>query len=673
MNIDQKDTTRVEAEAVLNSVGLPISDQAVNTVRSMADRIGFHLAALMTDDLTKEIWGKWYPNQIQRLQSRDFRSALRELFADGLSIGFSVNRFREISRNLPDPIEGSINWIPYFEDAIEGKNNCSLRLCLSTTQFQKYNEDRSGSSDSDQTFDGMLDTMRDGLFYELGIILPIFEVLEEDTLPENEIRIEWNDLRLPSRKIIGADQILVNDTPERLRLLNITGERTTNPANGNECAFVDAAMRSICEDTGLTTWDDRGYIVLLLSNCIRRGAASFVNRYFLEYILSSLEQAFPILIKKIREHFDGDMLVQILRGLLQEEISIRDLRKILDCLLSANMTLSDDHGDISLSKHILFFHNASSPVLTHRARRFYQLTPTDYISHVRTELKQYISHKYTRSQNTLIVYLIDPQTESRLLQPKPLTASEKDSLLNSFQTEVDSLPSTATNPVVLTTLQIRHLLRQEIFHDFPNLAVLSYHELSPDMNIQPIARIDPQLEPYDESLYHFIESLPELTTLTEMEPFETTHTLNQSNEKLIRFLEGQKKEIISLVCKQLSEKRSDHPQPKNRHSDTPFQDFLEILYDGYLDLLVLERSQRLKTLFKQIASILMSSKIDYHDFFKIHLNLQEEIRKKLFEFETEFDSEQIRQLLISLESVADQVVDQFLSVNFQWNFKLTSP
>jgi type III secretion protein V len=55
--------------------------------------------------------------------------------------------------------------------------------------------------------------------------------------------------------------------------------------------------------------------------------------------------------------------------------------------------------------------------------------------------------------------------------------------------EVGSLSTAAQNPVLLTSMDIRRTLQKLIEPDFPNLAVLSYQELSPEMNIQPIARI----------------------------------------------------------------------------------------------------------------------------------------------------------------------------------------
>ena len=66
---------------------------------------------------------------------------------------------------------------------------------------------------------------------------------------------------------------------------------------------------------------------------------------------------------------------------------------------------------------------------------------------------------------------------------------ERRRLLDGILEQLDDLPPTAHMPVLLTTMNVRARLRREIKDKFPYLAVLSYRELSPDMNIQPIARI----------------------------------------------------------------------------------------------------------------------------------------------------------------------------------------
>jgi type III secretion protein V len=136
----------------------------------------------------------------------------------------------------------------------------------------------------------------------------------------------------------------------------------------------------------------------------------------------------------------------------------------------------------------VFAHNAFPAALA-ASEHSLQLTVADYVSNVRASLKRYISHKYTRGQNTLIVYLLDPQIEARLRDPTELRLEERTEFIRCVRTEVGSLPPTAQEPVLLTSFECRLRLRNELRHEFPRLMVVSYQELSPDMNIQPIARI----------------------------------------------------------------------------------------------------------------------------------------------------------------------------------------
>jgi type III secretory pathway component EscV len=54
---------------------------------------------------------------------------------------------------------------------------------------------------------------------------------------------------------------------------------------------------------------------------------------------------------------------------------------------------------------------------------------------------------------------------------------------------VNHLPRHARLPAILTTAHVRPALRELIASEFPGIAVVSYRELAPGLNIQPIARI----------------------------------------------------------------------------------------------------------------------------------------------------------------------------------------
>jgi type III secretion protein V len=113
---------------------------------------------------------------------------------------------------------------------------------------------------------------------------------------------------------------------------------------------------------------------------------------------------------------------------------------------------------------------------------------THTLNKMRLSQDCYISHKYSRD-NTLVVIVLDHEMETRLMQEQPIQGAERDHLLGAFYQELGDLPPTAQNPIVLTTIESRKKLKNLISKEFPQVAVVCYHDLATDMNIQPIGRI----------------------------------------------------------------------------------------------------------------------------------------------------------------------------------------
>jgi type III secretion protein V len=320
--------------------------------------------------------------------------------------------------------------------------------------------------DSSNFLAELIPMMRDGLFYELGIRYPGIRVRGSDgSQGPSSYVILINEIPVATHSV-DPRNCLVNDTPDRLRLLGIEATEAMNPANGVPCAWISNTKQELAEQAGLTTWDAGSYMVLHLSASLRRNAADFVGIQEVQNMLDQLEQAFPALVKEIVPKLISLVqLTDILKRLVEEEISIRDLRTILQTL-----------GEWAP-------HETDSVMLTEQ---------------VRSALKRYISHKYTGGHHTLVVYLLEPSLEETIsagIQRSPsgnylaLEPEVTQDILGVIRQEIANLPASAQQPVILTTQEIRRYLRKLVEIEFPHLAILSYQELSPDMNIQPVARI----------------------------------------------------------------------------------------------------------------------------------------------------------------------------------------
>ena len=239
-----------------------------------------------------------------------------------------------------------------------------------------------------------------------------------------------------------------------------------NPANKTGCAILRGGVeiRQNCEKAGLTTWGPEAYLVLQVSSEIRQNAGAFMTMSLLGLYLAQLSQAFPDLVNEAERRFDRMTLTRILRLLLNEKLSIRDLRTILDSLLIvAGVTTAD------FSKLIVFAPNTGFPCPVGEGHSFDNLTAENYCECVRMMLKRYISHKYTRGGNTLVVYLLASEIEGRLanVDTAPFSISERNDLLDAIRYEIGTQSATAQNPVILTTANVRRQLYQTIRHDFP--------------------------------------------------------------------------------------------------------------------------------------------------------------------------------------------------------------
>jgi hypothetical protein len=104
----------------------------------------------------------------------------------------------------------------------------------------------------------------------------------------------------------------------------------------------------------------------------------------------------------------------------------------LESLLSINGTT-----DVDFSRSIVFAPRTENLCLADSNRGLDDLSPADYSNFVRTTLKKYISHKFTKGGATLIVYLLDPEIERRIRNTGalPLTDDEKTWLMEAISTE----------------------------------------------------------------------------------------------------------------------------------------------------------------------------------------------------------------------------------------------
>ena len=310
----------------------------------------------------------------------------------------------------------------------------------------------------------MIPKMRHALYQDLGVRFPGVHVRTDSPILEvDEYSIYLNEVPIVRGKII-ENALLTTESADNLRRYNIPFTTTKNNI-GQPSVWVDNKYQEILQKAGIKFWKPLDVMILHLSYFYRHHSADFIGIQEVRGILEFIEKSFPDLIKEVTRLVPLQKLTEIFKRLVQEQISIKDLRTILEALAEWAQTEKDT------------------------------VLLTEY---VRSSLKRYISYKYSQGQSILSVYLLDPEIEDMVRGAIKQTSAgsylalDPDSvqlILHSMRTTIVPTPVGGQPPVLLTAIDVRRFVRKLIEGEFPDMAVVSYQEIVPEIRIQPLGRV----------------------------------------------------------------------------------------------------------------------------------------------------------------------------------------
>lgn len=310
----------------------------------------------------------------------------------------------------------------------------------------------------------LIPRMRQALYQDLGIRFPGVHVrTHSPSLENDEYAILLNEVPVIRGKI-PEHYLLTNELEENLRRYNLPFISYKN-AVGLPSLWVEERYRDIMDKAGIKFWSPLEVVILHLSYFFRQNAQEFLGIQEVRSMLEFMERSFPDLVKEVTRLIPLQKLTEIFRRLSQEQISIKDLRTIMEALSEWAQTEKDT------------------------------VLLTEY---VRASLKRYISYKYSQGQSTLSVYLLDPEIEEMVRGAIKQTSAgsylalDPDSvnmILKGMRNTVTPTPPGGQPPVLLTAIDVRRFVRKLIETEYPDVSVVSYQEILPEIRIQPLGRI----------------------------------------------------------------------------------------------------------------------------------------------------------------------------------------
>ncbi|MCA9536832.1 MAG: type III secretion system export apparatus subunit SctV [Myxococcales bacterium] len=303
--------------------------------------------------------------------------------------------------------------------------------------------------------------VRDALFLDLGLAVPGVRVRESPTLDPQGFVVSVQEVPVV-RGEIPAGHVLALDSSAALEALGLLSLPAVDPLGSTAC-WVDASQAHLAEDAGVSVLPAAAFVARALHVSVARRATELLGLQEVQSMLEQLERAYPAVVRNVTpKPVSLPLLTEVLRRLVEERVSIRPLREILEAL-SVHAAAERD------------------PV---------QLTEL-----VRASLRRQLTHRHAPG-GTLAVYTVDGMIEDSVRDAIQRTAGgtylalPPDQARDIIEAARRTLaPLAAGRQVVLTQRDVRRFLRRLLEVELPDVTVLSYQELAPEVNVQPLGQL----------------------------------------------------------------------------------------------------------------------------------------------------------------------------------------
>jgi flagellar biosynthesis protein FlhA len=297
---------------------------------------------------------------------------------------------------------------------------------------------------------------------DLGLVVPRIRIIDNMRLEPSEYSLKIKGMEVGRGTIRMGCYMAINPGGEREE---ITGEKTKDPAFGLPALWITEDSRDKAERAGYTVVDSPSIIATHLTEVIKKHAMEILGRQEVHGLLETIKTDYPTLIEEVNKLFGVGEIQKVLQGLLQEQVSIRNLVVILETL--------GDFGGVTKD-------------------------PAFLIEKVRQALGRQICLQYADEEKVLHVLTVDPALEQQIIESRhdqvtgPVAALEPDlarQWINAVSNAFRQVQNSGYYPLILSSEAARPLIKNSTLRDLPDLVVLSVPEIAPGIRVESVGDI----------------------------------------------------------------------------------------------------------------------------------------------------------------------------------------
>jgi flagellar biosynthesis protein FlhA len=295
---------------------------------------------------------------------------------------------------------------------------------------------------------GRIASLRKQMAVELGFIVPPVHVRDNLRLRPNAYRILISGGKVAQGEVRTGRLLAIDPTGSATA--NLSGESVREPTFGLNAKWILPADRVRAETAGCTVVDPSAVIATHITESVRRHASELLGRRETQELLDIAGKRNAKVVEELVPHLMplGD-IIKVLRGLLAEGISIRDIRTILETLAD-NAAVTKD--------------------------------PNELMELVRQRLGRQISLMHVNERGELRPIVLDPRAEELFRQggrgqdPQALTR-----VTASIEEAARRVVENDEPAVLVVAPDVRRAVSAVAQRHVPGLSVMSYREVDPTL------------------------------------------------------------------------------------------------------------------------------------------------------------------------------------------------
>jgi flagellar biosynthesis protein FlhA len=298
---------------------------------------------------------------------------------------------------------------------------------------------------------------------DLGLVIPAIRVRDNMQLRPGGYAIKIKGIEVGHGELMPNHFLAMNAGGATRQ---VDGVSTTEPAFGLPAIWIDASRREEAEMAGYTVVDPPSVLVTHLTEIVKAHAYALLGRQEVKTLIDGVKETYPAVVEElIPDLLTFGEVQKVLQGLLREGVSIRNLVTILEVLA--------DFARVTKDVDVL-------------------------IEYVRQALGRQICVSAAGGEGPVYVVTLDPSIEDLItssvertdtgsyLSIEPRTAQ---SIMRGLVKQVERLSSDGHPPVVMCGGAVRPHFKHLIDRVAPKVAVLSFNEVPPEIEVQAVGMV----------------------------------------------------------------------------------------------------------------------------------------------------------------------------------------